>query len=219
VLAPMGVPAYASALGNAIPPLIPQAVNGRAPAYVVRRNQDQWTTTLASRRVFYVGYNMAERGTWSLSRRTLKAARTKRVRAVIVDLRNNSGGDNHTYVDLLDALARISKTKRVVAIISRTTFSAAENFATELERRAHPIFVGEPSGGSPNLYADTTATVLPASGVTVHVATTYWQKSTAGDPRITTEPQVPVALSSGDFFAGRDPVLAAAVAAALAPRS
>jgi C-terminal processing protease CtpA/Prc len=137
------------------------------------------------------------------------------VRGVIVDLRNNPGGDNHTYVDLLGALIRLSKTKRVVVIISRVTFSAAENFAVDVERRARPVFVGEPSGGSPNLYGDTTPTSLPAAGVTLRVATIYWQKSTPNDPRIAIDPRVPVALSSSDFFAGRDPVLSAALKAAL----
>ncbi len=116
---------------------------------------------------------------------------------------------------LLDALRRASKTERIVVLISRMTFSAAENFATDLERVAHPIFVGEPSGGSPNLYGDTANTLLPASGVELRVAEIYWQKSTADDPRIAIDPQVPVSLSSEAFFAGRDPVLAAAVGAAL----
>jgi Peptidase family S41 len=215
VLTPIAAPAYNSALGSAVPPLIGQAITGRVPAYVARRSRDQWSTMLASRRVFYLGYNEMSRETWSLSRQVLKAAKKKRLRGVIVDLRNDGGGDNHTYVDLLNALARISKTKRVVAIISRTTFSAAENFVTELERRAHPIFVGEPSGGSPNLYGDVEPISLPASGVTAEIATVYWQKSTPNDPRITTDPQVPVPLSSVDFFAGRDPVLSAALKTAL----
>jgi len=214
-LTPIAAPAYNSALGSAVPPLIGQAITGHVPAYVARRGRDRWTTMLASRRVFYVGYNEMSRGTSSLSRQVLKAANKKRLRAVIVDLRNDSGGDNHTYVDLLSALTRVSKTKRVVAIISRTTFSAAENFVTELERRAHPIFVGEPSGGSPNLYGDAESIALPASGVTARIATVYWQKSTPDDPRITTDPQVPVPLASVDFFAGRDPVLAAALRTAL----
>src|SRR5262249_116994 len=191
--------------------LIAQAVNGRAPAYIAKRRRDQWTTMLASRRVLYVGYNEMTRGTWSLSRRVLKAAKKKRLRGVIVDLRNDGGGDNHTYSDLLSALTRISKTKRIVVLISRTTFSAAENFVTDLGRHAHPVVVGEASGGSPNLSGDVEPIPLPASGVTAEIATVYWQKSTPDDPRITTDPQVPVPLSSADFFAGRDPVLAAAL--------
>jgi dienelactone hydrolase len=218
-LTPVPLSAYAAGIGDLVHPLIPQGITGRIPAYVARRNRGLWTTKLAGRRVFYLGYNDARTGTWTAGRRTLEAAKAKRLRGVVVDLRNNPGGDNNTYVELLDALKRVSRTERVVAIVSRTTFSAAENFAAELERVARPTFVGETSGGSPNLYGDVISTPLPVSGVTMHVAAIYWQKSTARDPRVAIEPQVPVALTSTDFFAGRDPVLAAALATALAPRT
>ena len=214
-LTPVSVPAYNAAIGDLGHPIIGQAITGRVPAYVARRRLDQWTKLLALRRVFYIGYNETTRGTWSLSRRTLKATKAKRVRGVIVDLRNNGGGDNRTYGDLLSVLKRLSKTKRIVVIISRVTFSAAENFAVDVEKSAHPVFVGEPSGGSPNLYGDAAPTLLRASGLQLRIATIYWQKSTADDPRLAIDPQVPVPLSSADFFAGRDPVLAAALKTAL----
>ena len=193
---------------------ITSAGTGAEP-HIAKRRLDQWTALLSTRRVFYIGYNETTRGTWSLSRRTLKAAKARQVRGVIVDLRNNGGGDNRTYGDLLSVLRRLSKTKRIVVIISRVTFSAAENFAVDVEKSAHPIFVGEPSGGSPNLYGDAVPTLLPASGLQLRIATIYWQKSTPDDPRLAIDPQVPVPLSSADFFAGRDPVLAAALKSAL----
>lgn len=214
-LTPLTVPEYSRGIGDLEHPLLPQGITAAVPAYVARRNQQIWTTTLAAKRVFYIGYNETLVSTSAVARRTSKAAKAKRLRAVIVDLRLNGGGDNHTYRYLLDALQRASKTERIVVLISRLTFSAAENFAADLERVAHPIFVGEPSGGSPNLYGDTVNTLLPTSGLQLRVARIYWQKSTADDPRIAIDPQVPVALSSDAFFAGRDPALDAAVAAAL----
>jgi dienelactone hydrolase len=217
-LTPLTVPDYGRAIGDLAHPLLPQGITAAVPAYVARRNQQIWTTTLAGKRVFYIGYNETLVSTLAVARRTSKAAKAKRLRAVIVDLRNNGGGDNHTYAYLLDALRRVSKTKRVVVLISRMTFSAAENFAVDLERVAHPTFVGEPSGGSPNLYGDTVNTLLPASGVELRVASIYWEKSSRDDPRIAIEPQVPVALSAAAFFAGQDSTLEAAVQAALAPK-
>jgi hypothetical protein len=214
-LAPLTVPDYGRAIGDLAHPLLPQGITAAVPAYVARRNQQIWTTKLAGKRVFYIGYNETLVSTSAVARRTSKAVKTKRLRAVIVDLRNNGGGDNHTYAYLLDALRRASKTERIVVLISRMTFSAAENFAADLERVAHPIFVGEPSGGSPNLYGDTANTLLPASGVELRVAQIYWQKSTPDDPRIAIDPHLPVSLTSDAFFSGRDPALDAAVGAAL----
>jgi ABC-type hemin transport system substrate-binding protein len=99
-----------------------------------------------------------------------------------------------------------------VALISRSTFSAAQNFITELERRTRVSFIGETSGGSPNLYGDAQAVDLPDAGLRVNVATIYWQKSFAGDARVAIEPRVTVPLGSRAFFRGKDPVLAAALA-------
>ena len=88
----------------------------------------------------------------------------------------------------------------------------AENFVADLERTTRAVFVGEDSGGSPNLYGDATAVELPTAGLSVNVATKYWQRSSADDPRVTIEPDVRVPLGSTAFFRGRDPVLAAALA-------
>ena len=44
------------------------------------------------------------------------------------------------------------------------------------------------------------------------MASRYWQLSAADDPRLTIEPDIPVALSSADYLAGRDPVLEAVIA-------
>ncbi|MDX6409828.1 MAG: hypothetical protein QOE13_2899, partial [Gaiellaceae bacterium] len=217
-LQPLTVPEYASDLGDLVHPLLPQGITAAPPPYIARRKQQIWTTMLAGKRVLYIGYNQTLVSTFAVARRTLQAAKAKRLRAIVVDLRNNGGGDNHTYRDLIDALQRVSKTKKVVVLISRVTFSAAENFAADLEHVAHPIFVGEPSGGSPNLYGDTVNTDLPASGVELRVAGIYWERSTRDDQRLAIDPQVPVPLSSGAFFAGQDPVLDAAVSVALGAR-
>jgi len=217
-LAPMTVDEYERLIGDLVHPLIPQAITGRVPVYVSLRNTRLWATKLASGRIYYLDYNEVTGDTYPAAQRLLKAAKNKKLRAVIVDLRNNGGGNNQTYHPLVSAIERVSRTKRVVVLISRVTFSAAENFATELEFVAHPLFVGEPSGGSPNLYGDTVQTLLPTSGLMLRVAHIYWELSSPDDARVAIDPQVPVPLSSADFFAGRDPVLAEAQSVAFAPK-
>jgi len=220
VLAPVTADEYDAGLADVVHPLIPDAITGAVPAYVRRRNLGIWSGLLPGKRVFYVGYNFARVRVGPTAVRVARAAKAKRLRGVVVDLRNNPGGDNTTYRGLRDALVRVSRTKRLVVLLSRTTFSAAENFATELERQArNPVFVGETSGGSPNLYGDAESTPLPASGMALHVARIYWQLSTPDDPRVAIEPQVPVPLTAADFFAGRDPVLDAATEVALGTRT
>ena len=140
--------------------------------------------------------------------------KSRKVRRVVVDVRLNPGGDNHTYAPLFAVLRSkaVNRPGRLVVLISRSTFSAAENFITDLERRTRAVFVGEASGGSPNLYGDVTGVELPAAGLNVDIATRYWQKSFAADTRVAIEPKLTVRLSSTAFFRGGDPVLAAALA-------
>ncbi len=135
------------------------------------------------------------------------------VSRVIVDVRHNPGGDNHTYAPLLNLLVDplVNKPGYLYVIIGRQTFSAATNFATELDVKSEAVFVGEPTGGRPNLYGDVRTIILPSSHIKVSVSSRYWQKSTPDDQRPWIAPDIPVELSSVNYFTGVDPVLDAAL--------
>lgn len=130
---------------------------------------------------------------------------------MIVDLRNNGGGEIRTYSALLDSLrSKMVRRKKLVVIVGRSTFSAAVHFAADVKRQTRAIFVGEPTGGSPNHYSDTDPVSLPVTGWTIGIPTVYYEKM-PGQAGLTIEPDVPVAVRARDFFAGRDPALAAAL--------
>jgi Peptidase family S41 len=214
VLTPTDAASYSTGMSGDFPTFVYALPRRPAPLYLRRRATSLYVTTLQRGRVVYVGYNLTQASTYLAARKVLRLARQRKVRRVIVDVRLNPGGDNHTYVWLLNALRSetINRRGKLVVLIGRSTFSAAQNFITDVERRTRAIFVGETSGGSPNLYGDVRPVRLPTTGWTVNVAAIWWVKSRAGDPRVATEPHVPVALSSTDFFAARDPALAAALA-------
>ena len=136
---------------------------------------------------------------------------------IIVDLRQNPGGDNHNYVNLLSHLMdpEIDRPGRLVVLTDRVTFSAAANFSTEIEQKTQARFVGEAPGGGLNFWDDVTWEHLDDYLVPMRVAisTRYWEKSTPDDPRLTIEPDLAVPTRAADYFAGRDPVLEAAVSA------
>ena len=130
-----------------------------------------------------------------------------RVGRVVVDLRRNGGGNNTTYRPLFDLLTQneaVNRPGRLFVLIGRDTFSAAGNFAAELEQAAHVLFVGEPTGGGVNQYGDSVPVKLPHSGLEARIASRYWQMSSAADERLTLTPNIPVDVTSADFFAHRD---------------
>jgi hypothetical protein len=214
VLAPVGARRYTAAFPDLAVPQIPQGLPTRPrPAFLARRLEQIWTRTLDRGRALYVGYNFTLPWTGDVAEWVRRLAARPSVRRVIVDLRNNPGGDNGTYAPLLRALQRLPGRVRIVVLTSRATFSAAGNLAADLERTTNALFVGEATGASPNQYGDPNPVALPQLGLTFHVATVWWQKSERGkdDPRLAIEPDVPVTYRAADFVAGRDPVLAAAL--------
>ena len=84
------------------------------------------------------------------------------------------------------------------------------HFAVDLKRGTRAIFVGEPTGGSPNHYSDTDPVPLPVSGYTINVPRIHFEKL-PGQSGLQLDPDVAVALNGAYFFAGRDPVLASAL--------
>ena len=178
-----------------------------------------WWTYLDDPRTLFVQYNSVEAGIDRIADEILARAKQDDVSRVVVDLRHNGGGDNTTMGHFEDVLRdpAINRPGRLVVLIGRLTFSAAANFATDLEQTSAATFAGEAMGGSPNLYGDAREVALPYGGQSVSIATRYWQRSTADDRRITIEPEIGATLSSADYFAGRDPVLQAVFDTPVAP--
>lgn len=186
------------------------------PGLLNLRLQDEPLTLvwLASSRTALLRYREIRGDTNRVAGELNTLIASRKVDRVVLDLRWNGGGNNHTYPPILNAMLgpAVDRPGKLFVLTSRITFSAATNLATELDQRSSAIFVGEATGGSPNLYADTTDFRFASYGLTVRIPTTYWQKSTADDPRLAIEPDLPIPLTAADFFAGRDPVMDAVLA-------
>ncbi len=190
------------------------------PLSLSRRDEPFWWTTLPGPDgpVLYLQYNQVgpTSGDFTIqdAADAVVAGLDDGATRVVVDLRHNPGGDNTTYGALLGVLQedrRVNRTGGLVVIIGRQTFSAAMNFATELDTSTDAIFVGEPTGGAPNLYGDVRPAVLPNSGIRVEISSRYWPFGGPDDDRPWIAPDIPVASTIDDLLAGRDPVLQAAL--------
>lgn len=133
---------------------------------------------------------------------------------VVIDLRDNGGGNNMLAEPLRRALvkSRFNRPGGMYILISPQTFSAAQNFATRLERETDALFAGEPTGGSPNHFGDAKFAIAPQSGIPYIISTLRWQDSTPFDDRKWILPDIPAPPSFADYAAGRDAALEAALA-------
>jgi hypothetical protein len=176
--------------------------------YLSRMDEPLWWTRLADGTLF-VQYNRVEFLEPALLRDLVGAATAANVKRVVVDIRHNYGGEVRDLTPVVDALdePKVDQPGRLFLITGRNTYSAACLFAAELQARTGVTIVGEPMGGSPNLWGDPDDISLAWSGLTVGVSTMFELATTADDVRLTIDPELAVPLTYADWAAGRDAAL------------
>ena len=180
------------------------------PIYLAGSDKPLWARPLAGARAVYVGFNSVVRPLSAVMRKIERLARSSRTRRVIVDVRLNGGGDNTTYGELtaLFASRAVNRRGKLYLLTGRATFSAAANFAAEIDRNTRAVVVGEPTGGGVETYGDTSPVRLETTGWMVYVAREYHERKRGPkDRRLAVEPDIRVDVTSTQYFAGRDPVL------------
>jgi hypothetical protein len=201
------ISSFADPLYGHYPSILPSAPR---PLYLSGSARELWARTLVGGRAVYVGYNAVRAPTPAFLRKLTRLVHGPKVHRVIVDVRLNGGGDNTTYGPLtsLFASSAVNERGKLYLLTGRATFSAAANFAAEVDRDTRAIVVGEPTGGGVETYGDTFPVTLPTLGWTVHIAARYHErKKSKKDRRLAVEPDIHVDLTSAQYFAGRDPVL------------
>jgi hypothetical protein len=134
---------------------------------------------------------------------------------LIIDLRRNAGGNTFLHRPLLLGLIRnekINQRGKLFVIIGRNTFSAAMNASTMIEDYTNAIFVGEPTGASPNFVGETTLVTLPHSQLQFSISDLYWQTSWPMDHRHWIAPRLYIPPSFAAYRINRDPALEAILA-------
>jgi hypothetical protein len=172
---------------------------------------------LPESRTLYFAYNscrdLPDRPFAAFSAELWDAIRKNPVARLVIDLRNNGGGDSSIldpFVGELAAAKEVNRKGRLFVILGRRTFSSAILNALDLKKRTEAIFYGEPTGGKPNHYGEIEALTLPNLKIKVSYSTKYFKFVEGDDPSLT--PDVPVELTLDDYLALRDPVLEAILA-------
>jgi hypothetical protein len=186
--------------------------------YYLDRSRTYWTREVPEARALYLNFNavssMDSLPLPKFSQRLAEQLRNESYRNLIVDVRLNGGGNTFLLPPLIQSIASFAAadtSRRVYVITSRHTYSAAQNFAGKLEWLLNPVFVGEPTGSSPNFTGEGTSTALPYSGIQIGISNRMHMNSDWEDKRVWIAPQIPTPLSSADFFGGRDPALQAII--------
>jgi len=187
------------------------------PLYRQQRPTANWFEPLPEQHAVYFHYwrctDDPGRRVVDVGEDVLEAIEADGVSRLVVDLRGNGGGNSALLMPFIQRLASRKNVNRpggIVVLVGRGTFSSAHLNAVSLHKDLHAVLIGEPTGQKPNAYGEVKTFKLPHSQIEVRYSTKFWQTEDGDRPSM--EPDVRVEPSSADFLAGRDPVLAAALA-------
>jgi Peptidase family S41 len=140
----------------------------------------------------------------------LTLIREKSPNKLVIDLRQNRGGDytvgEKYLIHPVRDLPSINKKGHLFVLIGTDTFSAAMNNAAQFHSQTAAILVGQEIGEKPNSYQESRSITLPNSYLTVRYSTRFYRFAPDGDNAI--RPDREIIPTWADYKAGADPVLA-----------
>ncbi len=187
---------------------------GSSPEAVAQRSKPVWTRLDKPTKTFVIAYNdFVEGGVAPALAAMTAALDAGTAERVLLDMRYIRGGNGSLAAPLVEALKadpRINRPGGLIVMIGRENVSAGTLLASTLDAETKATLVGEMTPArADNFLCRCLDIYLPNSGLTVEIPT---EQHVTGDTRLAIEPDVLVAVSGADFFAGRDPALEAALA-------
>lgn len=198
----------------------PSAAPEKLPLYLERADETYWMEYLKKPKTLFVQINAIQNADdgprfGQLAREIIKVVEEEKAKKLVIDLRHNGGGNGDLTTNFIRAIARnerINQPGRLFVITSPTTFSAALMFVVRMERATHALFAGVPGAGKPNSYGEFNAFTLPNSDMHGSISSRWHEEGEPDDQREFVPVDIPVTVSSKDYFTGHDPVLDAIIA-------
>ncbi|HEX8904632.1 MAG TPA: hypothetical protein VF771_07305 [Longimicrobiaceae bacterium] len=202
------------------------ADSARLPLYLRDPLRPYWMEYLPAERVLYIQHNravaMQGESMDAFGDRVLAALASNPVAKVVVDERFNTGGNLQIARPFMERLAAAAKERglELYVISGRATFSAGLTHLAQLRQWGRAKIVGEGPGEGMEFWSEGGNLVMPNSRLTLHYADKVHSysavKTGPRSPYLDTElfadrvtPEIPVRMTSRDYFAGRDPALEA----------
>jgi hypothetical protein len=185
-----------------------------APLYLQRRDEPFWMRVLPRQHAVYLKYSqcLPNDGFQRLAARAMAVLDAHPGYRLIVDLRNNGGGDSTPFQSLLASIARdraLNRRGRVLGLINGLTASSATLDAGLLDHVTRGLLIGQQVSDPVDEFGNDNGLLrLPYNDVLIQYPT-----ATVNSPRTPQGiPDLPVAPTVHDLLTGADPVLAAALA-------
>jgi hypothetical protein len=180
-----------------------------------RRNAERkyWSYLIEEDKTLYLNYNscreMDDQTLVDFTEGIKAMIEGKAVECLIIDMRNNLGGNStllEPFIWWLEKCDKINKEGALYVIIGRDTFSSALLNAYAIKNKTKAVLVGEPSGGKPNCYGEVESFRLDNSKVKICYSSKYY-KLIKSDRVLSLFPDVERLVTFKDYIEKRDPCL------------
>ncbi|HEX3721575.1 MAG TPA: hypothetical protein VHV31_02225 [Nitrolancea sp.] len=194
---------------------LPATLETPLPHYLQHSGVTYWFEQLPDSRTVYVQFNRVRddsaESLADFTARLFAHIESTGIERLIIDLRWNNGGNTFLMLPLLYRLigSPLNRRGALYVIIGRRTFSAAQNAATMIEQHTNAIFVGEPTGSSPNSIGEESPIQLPYSKIWLNVSDLFWQTSWPTDSRTWIAPRIWTPPTFAAYLENRDLALEA----------
>lgn len=134
-----------------------------------------WFKELHNLNAFYFQYNDCEERKDLTIREVIKHFKDSNLTNLIIDLRNNRGGDSDILNPFIKFLERHNGKYKVIVLTGADTYSSATINLLELSSLPNTISVGGIPHGNPTHYGEGASFILPNSGLKIHSSSrTFW---------------------------------------------
>jgi hypothetical protein len=183
-----------------------------APLYRQNAGKPYWLRILGSEHAVYLKYNSCvdDGGFQRLAAQALAVLRRNPSYRLIVDLRDNGGGDTQPFTFLTGALRAdpaLHRPDRVFGLVNQQTDSSATLDASSLGQIPNALLIGQQPGDPIDEYGNEQFLTLPNSKLQV----IYTTKVVNPGARPLAAPDLVITPTIRQVLAGQDPVLAAAL--------
>lgn len=177
-----------------------------------QRTDNYWFKYIEDKNTVYVKYNACSNtknySFSSFTKDVFKAVDNNRAQTLIVDLRDNGGGNSMIFNPFLKEIKKrdnINKKENLFVIIGRRTFSSAILNAMDLKNTTNATLVGESTGGKPNHFGEVKVLRLSNVNIDLYYSSNYFRTTKKDTDSL--YPDVEIPLKAASYFSGKDDFL------------
>ena len=187
--------------------------NNDLPLYRKHCDKYYWFEYMKDFKTVYFKYNacreISDKDIFTFQNELIGFINENAVDKLIIDLRNNFGGNSSLldpFIEMLKHCNKINKKDNLFVIVGRETFSSALLNIFSLKEKTNAIFLGEPTGGKPNCYGEVERFSLKNSRLIVSYSTEYF-KVIKDDNLPSFFPDINIELTIENYVNNEDPCL------------